>query len=196
MEQLLNIETWINLLNQYKELGFVIPILLSMLESFIPVLPLIGIVAININAHGIILGFVFSYIGNILGSIIVFIFFRSIIKQKFINRFYHGKRFTRILSWVEGQPPLLLFILSCLAFTPSAFINMSFGLSGYKKRQFIISVGLGKLIMIGTLSIFGHTLIQVKNQPIFIIVSALIIFIVYYISHHVKKKSGINSINN
>lgn len=196
MEQLLNIETWINLLNQYKELGFIIPILLSMVESFIPVLPLIGIVTINISAHGLLFGFLFSYIGNILGSIVVFLFFRSIIKPKFLDRFYHGKRFDRILNWVEQQPPLFLFFLSCLAFTPSAFINMSFGLSGYKKRQFILSIGLGKLIMIGSLSIFGHSLNQIKDHPTLIIISVLIVLIVYYLSHHMKKRSGINTINN
>lgn len=158
MEQLLNIETWINLLNQYKELGIIIPIFLAMLESFLPILPLIGIVTINITAHGLLFGFIFSYIGNIVGSIIVFLFFRSVIKPILLDRLYHGKRLNRILHWVEGQPSLFLFFLSCLAFTPSAFINMSFGLSGYKKRQFILSIGLGKFVMIGSLSMFGHTI--------------------------------------
>lgn len=195
MEKLLEIETWINLLNQYKDLGLIIPILLSMVESFIPVLPLIGIVAINISAHGVFYGFITSYLGNIIGSISVFLFFRAIIKPKFIDRFYHGKRLLRILNWVEKQPPLLLFMISCLAFTPSAFVNMSFGISGYKKRQFILSVALGKLIMVGSLSLFGHSIIQIQDQPLFILLSVFIVLIAYYLSHHMKKSSGMDNIH-
>jgi uncharacterized membrane protein YdjX (TVP38/TMEM64 family) len=195
MEQLFEIETWINLLNQYKEFGLMIPILLAMVESFIPALPLIGIVAINISAHGVFYGFITSYLGNILGSILVFYFFRSIIKPKFLDRFYHGKRLSRILNWVEKQPPLFLFMISCLAFTPSAFVNMSFGLSGYKKRQFILSIALGKLIMIASLSLFGHSLVKIQDQPLYILLSIIIVLVAYYLSHHMKKSSGIDSIH-
>jgi uncharacterized membrane protein YdjX (TVP38/TMEM64 family) len=194
MEQLFEIETWINLLNQYKEFGLMIPILLAMVESFIPALPLIGIVAINISAHGVFYGFITSYLGNILGSILVFFFFRAIIKPKFLDRFYHGKRLLKILNWVEKQPPLFLFMISCLAFTPSAFVNMSFGLSGYKKRRFILSIALGKLIMISSLSLFGHSLVQIQDQPLYIILSIIIVLIAYYLSHHMKKKSDMDNI--
>lgn len=195
MEQLFEIETWINLLNQYKELGLIIPILLAMVESFIPALPLIGIVAINISAHGVFYGFITSYLGNILGSILVFLFFRTIIKPKFLDRFYHGKRLLRLLNWVEKQPPLFLFMISCLAFTPSAFVNMSFGLSGYKKRQFILSIALGKLTMVASLSLFGHSLVQIQDQPLFVLLSIVIVLVAYYLSHHMKKSSGMDNIH-
>ena len=195
MEQLLKIETWLELINQYKELGIIIPIFLAMIESFFPFLPLVAIVAININAHGIIFGFIYSYIGNVLGSIIVFLFFRTIIKPRFLDRFYHGKRLLRILNWVESQPPLFLFLITCLAFTPSAFINMSFGLSGYKKRQFILSIVSGKFIMLITLSTFGLSLSQIQERPYFIILSLILVLIAYYLSHHMKKKSGIDKIS-
>lgn len=195
MEQLFSLETWLSLLNQYKELGFFIPIFFAMLESFIPALPLIAIVAINTNAHGLILGFIYSYLGNIIGSIIVFLFFRAVIKPRFLDRFYHGQRLRNILNWVEKQDPIFLFLISCLAFTPSAFVNMSFGLSGYKKRQFIISIALGKLIMIASLSIFGHSIGQIQENPIYIIFSLIVIGFAYYFSTHISKKSGMDKIN-
>lgn len=195
MNPLFQIETWLEMLNQYKELGIIIPFLLALIESFIPALPLIGIVAINITAHGFIIGFLTSYIGNVFGSLIVFTFFRTIIKPKFLDRFYHGKRLARILHWVENQKPIFLFILSCLAFTPSAFINMSFGLSGYKKRQFFISIALGKFIMILSLSLFGHSLSQIQNQPVFVFISLIFLIIVYFLSKHVSKRSNYQDIH-
>ena len=77
METLFEIETWINLFNQYQELGILIPFLLAMMESFIPALPLIAIVTINISAHGFLIGFSTSFLGNIIGSLLVFTFFRG-----------------------------------------------------------------------------------------------------------------------
>lgn len=192
MNSLFQIETWIQLLNQYKELGLIIPILLALIESFIPVLPLIGIVAINITAHGFIIGFLTSYLGNVIGSIIVFYFFRGVIKRFFLDRFYHGKRLAQILHWVENQTPFLLFLLSCLAFTPSAFINMSFGLSGYRKRQFLISIALGKFIMILSLSLFGQSLSFIQNQPMFIILSLVLLIVVYFLSKYLNTSSNIH----
>jgi len=195
MDQIFNIETWLYLLDQYKELGFIIPIFFAMLESFIPALPLIAIVAINTNAHGLIFGFIFSYLGNLIGSILVFLFFRAIIKPRFLDRFYHGQRLHRMLVWVEKQSPIFLFLISCLAFTPSAFVNMSFGLSGYKKRQFIFSIALGKLIMIASLSVFGHSIGQIQENPIYIMLSVIVIGLAYYFSTHLRKRSGYDSIN-
>ena len=192
MNSLFQIETWIQLLNQYKELGLIIPILLALIESFIPVLPLIGIVAINITAHGFIIGFLTSYLGNVMGSIIVFYFFRGVIKRFFLDRFYHGKRLAQILHWVENQSPFLLFLLSCLAFTPSAFINMSFGLSGYRKRQFLISIALGKFIRILSLSLFGQSLSYIQNQPMFIILSLVLLIVVYFLSKYLNISSNIH----
>lgn len=195
MNALLEIETWLELLNQYKELGIIIPILLAFVESFIPALPLIGIVAINITAHGFLTGFITSYLGNVLGSIIVFLFFRTIIKQYFIDRFYHGIYLAKILHWVENQKPIFLFFLSSLAFTPSAFINMSFGLSGYKKRQFFISIALGKFFMILSLSLFGQSLSQIQNQPMWIIISVLILVLIYFLSKYLNHKSNYHKIH-
>jgi uncharacterized membrane protein YdjX (TVP38/TMEM64 family) len=195
MDPLFNIDTWINSLNQYKELGIFIPIFFAMLESFIPALPLIAIIAINVNAHGLFFGFIYSYIGNVLGSIIVFLFFRAIIKPRFLDRFYHGQRFQKILNWVEKQNPIFLFLISCLAFTPSAFINISFGLSGYKKRQFISSIAFGKLIMIASLSMFGHSIGQIQENPFYILLSLMVIGIAYYFSSHLSKRSGLDNIN-
>jgi len=195
MNYFFQIENWIKLLSQYKEYGIFIPILLALIESFIPALPLIGIVSINIAAHGFLMGFLTSYIGNLLGSIIVFSFFRTIIKPYFLDRFYHGKRLAKILHWVENQKPIFLFFLSCLAFTPSAFINMSFGLSGYKKRQFIISIAFGKLIMILTLSLFGQSLSHIENQPMYIILSILLLTLVYSVSKYLNKRSDFHNIH-
>jgi len=186
---------WVDLVDQYKDFGPLAPIFLSMLESFLPVLPLVLIVAFNTTAYGYFLGFLYSYIGNLVGSILVFLFFRTVIKGKFINYFYHGKRLAKILHWVVSQPPSFLVLISALPFAPSSFVNISFGLSGYSKRRFIASITIGKFIMINILAAFGKSLLKIAEQPLFILLSIAIIGVGYYLSHHFSKMSGIEDID-
>ena len=63
LHQLGTLEFWEALLEGFEGLGPLVPILLAMLESIFPPLPLIAIVALNIAAHGGFLGFVYSWLG-------------------------------------------------------------------------------------------------------------------------------------
>ena len=45
-----SLEFWLELLNSFKHLGPLAPILLTALESFIPPLPLVAIVLVNVAA--------------------------------------------------------------------------------------------------------------------------------------------------
>ena len=55
--QLGTLEYWQTLLDRFGDLGPLAPITLAVVESFFPPLPLIAIVALNVGAHGGILGF-------------------------------------------------------------------------------------------------------------------------------------------
>ena len=57
LRQLGTLEFWLALLERFENLGPLAPILLAMVESFFPPLPLIAIVALNVAAHGGLLGF-------------------------------------------------------------------------------------------------------------------------------------------
>ena len=70
VHQLGTLEFWETLLAGFEDLGPVAPILLAMVESFFTPLPLIAIVALNVAAHGGILGFLYSRIGVAVGGAI------------------------------------------------------------------------------------------------------------------------------
>ena len=59
IHQLGTLEYWEALLAGFEGLGPLVPILLAMVESFFPPLPLIAIVALNVAAHGGLLGFLY-----------------------------------------------------------------------------------------------------------------------------------------
>lgn len=61
--QLGQLEFWEGLLTGFEDLGPLVPILLAAVESFFPPLPLVAIVALNVAAHGGVLGFLYSWMG-------------------------------------------------------------------------------------------------------------------------------------
>ena len=83
VHQLGTLEYWEALLAGFEGLGPLVPILLAMVESFFPPLPLIAIVALNVAAHGGLLGFLYSWAGVALGGIIMFLFWRRLVKRFF-----------------------------------------------------------------------------------------------------------------
>ena len=72
------VEFWEKLFHSFRILGPLAPILLAMVEAFIPALPLIAIVTLNVAAHGGILGFVYSWLGSVGGSILFFLVCRKL----------------------------------------------------------------------------------------------------------------------
>ena len=72
LRQLGTLEFWETLLDSFGNLGPIAPIMLAMVESFFPPLPLIAIVALNVAAHGGILGFLYSWAGVALVSGLLF----------------------------------------------------------------------------------------------------------------------------
>lgn len=66
--QLGQLEFWEGLLTGFEDLGPLVPILLAAVESFFPPLPLVAIVALNVAAHGGVLGFLYSWMGVATGG--------------------------------------------------------------------------------------------------------------------------------
>lgn len=65
-KQITQIEFWQSLFDSLRLCGPAVPILMACVESFIPALPLVAIVALNVAAYGSVLGFFYSWIGSVL----------------------------------------------------------------------------------------------------------------------------------
>jgi uncharacterized membrane protein YdjX (TVP38/TMEM64 family) len=154
-----------HILFQYEALGPVPGILATFIESFFPILPLIAIIIANVNAYGIWEGALLSWIGVVGGAMCVFLFFR-----KFGGRFrgYVDRKFPKaqkFILWVEQHGFTPVFVLACFPFTPSAFVNIVAGISKLPKKVFLIATMMGKAVMVLLVSIAGHDLGNLFNQP-------------------------------
>ncbi|MGB7594599.1 MAG: VTT domain-containing protein [Erysipelotrichaceae bacterium] len=185
---------WMQVLANYRGFGPIAPIFLAMVESFIPALPLIAIVAFAIGAYGPFLGFLYSYIGSLTGSVLVFLLFRRIVKPYFMHLVPQRKNLAKLVDWVSRQTPVTIFMLASFPFTPSSLLNTTFGLSDFRELPYIVAIAAGKLIMIALLALFGSSVVNVVKNPYYLILMIVLFLLLRYVYAKIQKKSALNEI--
>ncbi len=160
-----NLEEIKELLHRYSQFGPLPGILLPFLEALLPVLPLVVFVVANAAAYGMWLGFLYSWIGVVSGSLLVFS-----LARRFGNRYgdrirARFPRSERFFGYVERKGFTPIFLLACFPFSPSVIVNIASGMSRMPLHTFLIAMGMGKAVMIFTLSFLGHDLQAMVDHP-------------------------------
>lgn len=188
VHQLGTLEFWQTLLDSFGDLGPLAPIFLAMVESFFPPLPLIAIVALNVAAHGGLFGFVYSWVGVMLGGTLMFLFWRRALKQflwKFASR---SQKLEKAEQWVSRFDVSSLFMLSVLPFTPSSFMHFAFGISDFDEKRYLITMLLGKGVMVAMMALFGQSLVSSMKNPVYLVLAVVIWGAMYWGSKRFCKK--------
>ena len=188
VHQLGTLEFWQTLLDSFGDLGPLAPIFLAMVESFFPPLPLIAIVALNVAAHGGLFGFVYSWVGVMLGGTLMFLFWRRVLKQFFWKFASRSQKLEKAEQWVSRFDVSSLFMLSVLPFTPSAFMHFAFGISDFDEKRYLITMLLGKGVMVAMMALFGQSLVSSMKNPVYLILAVVIWGAMYWGSKRFCKK--------
>lgn len=192
LHQLGTLEFWQNLLEGFGNLGPIAPIFLAMVESFFPPLPLIAIVALNVAAHGGFLGFAYSWIGVILGGTIMFLLWRRVVKRFFWKIASRSQKLEKAERWVSRFDTASLFMLSVLPFTPSSFMHFAFGISDFDEKRYLITMLLGKGVMVAMMALFGQSLVSSMKNPVYLIFAIVIWAGMYWVSKQFCKRHDID----
>lgn len=192
LQQIGTVEFWENLFHSFRILGPLAPILLAMVESLIPMLPLVAIVTLNVAAHGMVLGFLYSWIGSALGSTLVFLFFRRLVKPYALRFADRHPKVAKAQEWVNGRLKWqALFFIIIMPFTPSSFVNFAVGVSDFDEKLYIKVMITAKIIMLVLLSLFGQSVVQAIKNPAFLIVAGLLALVLYLISKYINRKNNL-----
>lgn len=192
LHQLGTLEFWQNLLEGFGNLGPIAPIFLAMVESFFPPLPLIAIVALNVAAHGGFLGFAYSWIGVMLGGTIMFLLWRRVLKRFFWKIASRSQKLEKAERWVSRFDTASLFMLSVLPFTPSSFMHFAFGISDFDEKRYLITMLLGKGVMVAMMALFGQSLVSSMKNPVYLIFAIVIWAGMYWVSKQFCKRHDID----
>lgn len=183
-----------DILDKYEQLGPLPGIFLPFIEAFLPFLPLFVFVIANSLAYGLLKGFIYSWIGSVLGSITVFLVIRKLGNKRIFQKIRKNKTVLQVTNWVEHHGFGPLFILLCFPFSPSSVINVVAGISKVSKLQFFLAVILGKSIMIFSMAYVGSSVMEFAKSPIrtTIILVSIVIFWSFgkYIEGKMKQKKA------
>ena len=192
MHQLGTLEYWEALLAGFEGLGPLVPILLAMVESFFPPLPLVAIVALNVAAHGGLLGFLYSWAGVALGGSIMFLFWRRLVKRYFWKVASRWPRLEKAQRWVSRFDTSSLFLLALLPFTPSSFMHLAFGISDFDEKRYLVTMLLGKGVMVAMMSVFGQSLVSSLKNPVYLLLSIALWGGMYWVSKKFCKRHDLD----
>ncbi|HHX93691.1 MAG TPA: TVP38/TMEM64 family protein [Tenericutes bacterium] len=191
MDQFFDIEFWSSLIENYKEIGPVIAILLPIIESMFPFFPLVAFTTLNIVAFGNLWGYLYSLIGESIGSLIVFWFFRRFIKDWFNLKTKNSEKINKIKDWVNNKGYGILVLLLSLPFIPAALVDIGAGLSDISFKAFFLAVLIGKSIMIFILVYVGHSAVEILSAPEKLFISIPLLLIAWFLSKFIQKKIDI-----
>jgi uncharacterized membrane protein YdjX (TVP38/TMEM64 family) len=182
------LEHMMSLIQDYRALGPIPCILLPVLEAFLPFLPLVLFVMATASAFGLWLGFLYSWIGACIGSLLVFLLIRRYGQKRLFNFFPKHPKVRKLMDWVERHGFGPLFLLLCFPFTPSAIVNIVAGLSKISFVQYMLAVCIGKMVMIFMISFIGYDLQSLMTKPLRTVMVLLGIFILWYVGKRIEER--------
>lgn len=170
--------------------GPIAGIIMIMIESMIPVLPLAVFITLNMVSFGSIFGFLISWLSTIAGCMISFTLFRYFFSNK-LYRFIKEKeqdKFASIMKAISNINFSNLVILIAIPFSPAFLINIAAGLSKIKIEKFFLAVIIGKIIMVYFWGYIGTSLLESLTDITILFKIAILLVIAFVMSKIVEKK--------
>ena len=179
-----------------QNVGPIAGIVLILLESILPMLPLGVFIALNFTSFGVFFGFLISWLSTCLGCIISFYIFRSLFRnslEKYLKNHKSKKikQVKRIKKSIDKISFTNLVLLIALPFTPAFFINIAAGLSKISKEKFIFAIFIGKLSIVYFWGYIGKSFIDSMMDIDTLIKIALLLIGAYALSKVIGKKMKI-----
>lgn len=171
-------------------LGPIAGIIMIMLESMIPILPLAVFITLNMVSFGPAFGFLISWLSTIVGCMISFTLFRHFFSDK-LYRFIKKKeqdKFAKIMKEISNISFSNLVILISIPFSPAFLINIAAGLSKIKIEKFFLAVIIGKLVMVYFWGYIGTTLLESLTDINILFKIAILLVLAFVLSKIVEKK--------
>lgn len=172
-------------------IGLIIGMLVIILESIIPILPLAVFIAVNMLVFGNIVGFMISWVATIIGCILAFTICKKGLSNIFYSKIKKDGKVKKIMNKISNIKFPNLVIITALPFTPAFAVNIAAGLSNISYRKFIASILIAKVAVIYFWGFIGTTFIESITNINVLIELVLIMLGAYLISKIIMKRFDI-----
>ncbi|MDU3185184.1 MAG: signal peptidase I [Staphylococcus epidermidis] len=157
------LEEWFD---AFRQFGYIPGFIMLYLRAIVPVLPLTLYVVLLIHAYGLFPGIIISWLGIVSGTFTVFLICKKFVNTIRMKKLKSRKSVQRLISFIDRQGLIPLFVLLCFPFTPNTLINIIASLSHIKIKYYFF--------LIKYLISFTFAIIIVIFIQSFIIVGAVI----------------------
>lgn len=129
--------------------GPVLFILFQIVQVIIPILPGGVSLSVGIIAFGSINGFLYNYIGIVIGSILSFFLIRHF-GRRLLRLLVSEKNYQKYLGYLDDQKKFTRFFIAAIIFpiAPDDLLCMITGLTTMRPRTFILTIILCKPLSI------------------------------------------------
>lgn len=184
-----NIYDWImNFITNIDSLSVFFNCFLIIIESIIPSLPLSVFITILFVSYGPLLGFLISWISTVLGCLLSFYLFQTILKKFVDNKIRKYNLANKFLTIVDKIKFNNLVLIIALPFTPAFAVNIICAISEMNVKKFLPAIIIGKAFMIFFWGYVGTNVLESMRNPLIIIKVILLLIVAYILSKLVNKK--------
>lgn len=180
MEIIINIiQTIFEFIQNSGFIGVIIASGLILVESIIPVLPLIVFITINIMVLGKFLGFIISWVFTVLGCIMSFQIFKKGLGDKFDRLTENKVIINKYKKMFKNISLGKLILIIAMPFTPAFAVNIAAGLVKMNNKKYIIALLIGKLSMVYFLGFIGTSFVESFKNPMILIKMLFVMGVAY-----------------
>ena len=181
-----HIQSIYNLVNDYWLLSIIVGFTSVLIESLLPILPLIAIVTANAALFGMYPGLIISWIGSTSGTICLFFLIKKISNNRLVN-LVKNEKVEKAIHWIEEKGFILLFLAYACPFLPACVVTISQGLAKRDSSVFISAVLTGKLVMFFIISYIGKDIVGFITNPLKVLLLLIITFIAWKLGTKLNK---------
>lgn len=166
--------------------------ILIVLESILPILPLAIFIALNSLVLGSFWGFLLSWASTCIGCFLSFYIVKKGFKNWFLKYTKNNKSINKIIPFINRIPFPSLAVLFAIPFMPAFALNIAAGLSDMKKRKFIATIFLSKMVTVYFWGFIGTSFFESVTDFKVLLKLLVILYIVYMLSRAVMEKYKID----
>ncbi|OBZ52538.1 hypothetical protein BA176_02215 [Staphylococcus epidermidis] len=178
------LEEWFD---AFRQFGYIPGFIMLYLRAIVPVLPLTLYVVLLIHAYGLFPGIIISWLGIVSGTFTVFLICKKFVNTIRMKKLKSRKSVQRLISFIDRQGLIPLFVLLCFPFTPNTLMNIIASLSHIKIKYYFFVLVISKLISITILGVMGKEIFTIFTNPLRALIMIVLLVVLWFISKKVEK---------
>ena len=178
------LEEWFD---AFRQFGYIPGFIMLYLRAIVPVLPLTLYVVLLIHAYGLFPGIIISWLGIVSGTFTVFLICKKFVNTIRMKKLKSRKSVQRLISFIDRQGLIPLFVLLCFPFTPNTLIKIIASLSHIKIKYYFFVLVISKLISITILGVMGKEIFTIFTNPLRALIMIVLLVVLWFISKKVEK---------